>query len=242
MSSLAQHQSPLTPARDRRCDSDTADIRIFVADDHPLIVESIKSVFQAFDASTDVVGFTDIRELEAALERGPAPDLILVDYEMPGLASVEAISAFTARHTDIRVAVISGHVDGQLAREIIRCGCLGFVPKSLAPNAVYHAIRLMTGGGRFLPEFLVEASWQGLPAGLPDGAPIVVPGRQKYGLTRREVEVLRSLATGHTNKQIARELSIEEVTVKLHLRRGYAKLQVRNRIEAVRAVFEGALD
>ena len=243
MSSLAQHQSPLTPARNPRGDADTADARIYVADDHPLIVESIKSVFQTFDPSTDVTGFTRISDMEAALEGEPPPDLILVDFDMPGLASVKAVAALMARHPGARVAVISGHVDGHLAREAIRCGCAGFVPKSLAPNAVYHAIRLMTRGGRFLPEILVESPWPGLPpAGSPDAAPIVLPGRQKFGLTRREVEVLRSLATGHTNKQIARELGIEEVTVKLHLRRGYAKLKVRNRIEAVRAVFEGALD
>ena len=115
------------------------------------------------------------------------------------------------------------------------------MPKSLAPTAVYHAIRLMTNGDRFLPDFLVESPGQAIQIEAP--APPPAPaGRQKHGLTRREVEVLRALASGQTNKQIARELAIEEVTVKLHLRRSYAKLSVRNRIEAVRAVFEGALN
>ena len=154
---------------------------------------------------------------------------------MHGLASLEAVSAFMARHPGLRIAIISGYVDSHLAREIIHRGCLGYVPKSLAPTAVYHAVQLMANGDRFLPDFLVDEHFSA------DAAPPPPPGRQKHGLTRREVEVLRALASGQTNKQIARELAIEEVTVKLHLRRSYAKLNVRNRIEAVRAVFEGVL-
>ena len=216
--------------------------RLLFADDHPLILESLKTMFLTLDPTAEVAAFTDISLLEAALEDGATPDLVLIDFTMPGLASVGAVADYLGRHPDIRIAVISGHVDTQLTRDLIRLGCAGFVPKSLAPNAIYHAIRLMIGGGRFLPDCLVESPWDSAPAGPPDGAPIILPGRQKFGLTRREVAVLRSLATGQTNKQIARELNIEEVTVKLHLRRGYAKLCVRNRIEAVRAVFEGALD
>ena len=238
---MARYQMAEAPTRDDRRGREFGDIRLFVADDHPLILESIKGVFNIYDDTIEVVCFTDIRDLESALaddERNP--DLVLIDFNMPGLASVDAVSGFMARHPGPRVAVISGHVDSQLAREVIRRGCLGFVPKSLAPTAVYHAIRLMTNGDRFLPDFLVDSPSPTIQLPLP-AAPSLPAGRQKHGLTRREVEVLRALASGQTNKQIARELAIEEVTVKLHLRRSYAKLNVRNRIEAVRAVFEGAL-
>ena len=213
-------------------------VQVVVADDHPLILESIKGVFNLHDNTIDVICFTKLHDLERALDDdGVPPNLILIDFNMPGLASVEAISAFMARHPTSRIAVISGHVDSQLARDVIRRGCLGFVPKSLAPTAVYHAIRLMSSGDRFLPDFLVESFVPATEA----APPAALPDRQKHGLTRREIEVLRALASGQTNKQIARELAIEEVTVKLHLRRSYAKLSVRNRIEAVRAVFDGAL-
>ncbi len=242
MTALAQCLAPTAPVGDARKHNGKVEMRLFIADDHPLILESIKSIFHVFDESAEVIGFTDIAELEAALDHAPEPDLILIDFEMPGLANIDAVSEFVARHPGPRIAVISGHVDGQLAREVIRRGCLGFVPKSLAPSAIYHAIRLMTGGGRFLPDFLVDQSWPSTSEGSGDSTSNAAPGRQKHGLTRREVEVLRSLSLGHTNKQIARELGIEEVTVKLHLRRGYAKLNVRNRIEAVRAVFQGILD
>ena len=213
--------------------------RIFIADDHPLILESFKSVFIALDPSAEVVGFADFAALEAALSGGAVTDLVLLDLHMPGLDSVDAVRDFVERRPSDRVAVISGFVDARMAHDLIRGGCAGVIPKSLTPTAIYHAIRLMIGGGRFLPDCLAEVP---LRSGPPDDAPILLAGHREYGLTRREVEVLRSLATGQTNKQIGRELSIEEVTVKLHLRRSYAKLGVRNRIEAVRAVFDGALN
>ena len=214
--------------------------RLFIADDHPLILESLRGVFQTLDPAAEVAAFGTVSGLEAALENGKAPDLVLIDFDMPGLARVDAVARFLGRHPDIPIAVISGHADTPLTWDLIRLGCAGFVPKSLAPNAIYHAIRLMIGGGRFLPDCLIESPPPPAPA---QGSALTGPAsRQKFGLTRREVEVLRSLATGQTNKQIARALNIEEVTVKLHLRRGYAKLRVRNRIEAVRAVFDGALD
>ena len=97
----------------------------------------------------------------------------------------------------------------------------------------------MIGGSRFMPGFLIESAQ---PCAVAVAASTTVPVRHRLDLTRREIEVLRSLATGNTNKQIAQCLSIEEVTVKLHLRRAYSKLAVRNRVGAVRAVLEGVLD
>jgi len=215
-------------------------IRIFIADDHPLILDSFKGIFHALDPSAEVVGFTDIASLESVLTDEPTADLLLVDLHMPGLSSIDAVRDFIGRRPGDRVAVISGSVDARMAHDLIRAGCAGIIPKSLAPAAIYHAVRLMIGGGRFLPDCLAAAPLS--PAARANDAPIVLPGRLKFGLTRREAEVLRCLATGQTNKQIARDLRIEEVTVKLHLRRCYIKLGVRNRIEAVRAVLVGTLD
>ncbi|MEI6559752.1 MAG: response regulator transcription factor [Rhodospirillaceae bacterium] len=207
-----------------------------------MILDSVKGLFRVLDAAAEVSGFTSVAALESALGQAPLPDLVLIDFNMPGLASVEAVAAFIDRHHDVRIAVISGQVDGQLARDLIRNGCLGFVPKSLAPNALFHAIRLMVGGTRFLPDLLLNPVWPDSSAA-SDAVPAAASAdRHRLGLTPREIEVLRTLASGQTNKQIARELNIEEVTVKLHLRRSYAKLGVRNRIGAVRAILGGVLD
>ena len=218
--------------------------RVFIADDHPMIIQSLTSTFLAFDPSASVVGFTDFHKLVAALERGTPPDLVLIDFDMPGLASVRSVADFVTRHPECPIAVISGHIDSKLATSLINLGCVGFVPKRMPPNAIYHAILMMIAGGRFLPDSLIEPSSRPAaphPATPEEAAPIVQSCRQKCGLTPREVEVLGSLAKGHTNKQIARELNIADVTVRLHLRHAYAKLHVDNRIAAVRAVFGGVL-
>ena len=217
--------------------------RIFIADDHPMIIQSLTSTFLAFDPSASVIGFTVFSKLDAALERGETPDLVLIDFDMPSLASVGSIGDFVARHHRYPIAVISGHVDSKLATELINLGCVGFLPKRMPPNAIYHAILMMIAGGRFLPDSLIEPLSQPPPTTPEDAVPTVnvKTGRQKCGLTPREVEVLGSLAKGHTNKQIARELNIADVTVRLHLRHAYVKLQVDNRIAAVRAVFGGVL-
>ena len=213
-------------------------MRLFIADDHPLILGAVGMAVHAIDPTAEVTGFATVAGLEATLKNEPAPDLVLIDFEMPGFATVEKVANFIHRHQGVRIAVISGHVNGQLARDLIGHGSLGFVPKSLAPPALYHAVRLMIGGSRFMPGFLIESA----PSCAVTAASTTVAERHRLDLTRREVEVLRSLATGNTNKQIAQCLSIEEVTVKLHLRRAYSKLAVRNRVEAVRAVLEGVLD
>ena len=216
-------------------------MRLFIADDHPLILDSVAMTFRALDPTADVTKFTTVATLEAALTRNVAPDLVLIDFDMPGLSSVEAVASFIQRHREVRVAVISGHVNSQLARDLIGHGGFGFVPKSLAPTALYHAVRLMIGGSRFMPEFLIESTWCE-PQPRAAEASTAGPGRHRLGLTPREIDVLRSLATGKTNKQIALELGIEEVTVKLHLRRAFSKLAVRNRVSAVREVLGGVLD
>ena len=108
---------------------------LFVADDHPLILDTIKGVLQALDPGTEVTIFSTVDELELALGGDEAPDLVLIDFDMPGLASVQAVADFIRRHREVKVAVISGHVDVQLARDLIGQGSLGFVPKSLAPTA-----------------------------------------------------------------------------------------------------------
>ena len=121
--------------------------------------------------------------------------------------------------------------------------CAGLISKTLPSRAIFHAIRLMMAGERLLPNDLAELP--SVPALLP--VPVPVPTawpseRREFSLSRREVEVLGALMGGRTNKQIGRELDIKEATVKRHLRRGYGKLGVRNRVGAVCAVLAGALD
>ena len=215
--------------------------RLFIADSHPMILDSLTRLFLDLAPSIDVVCFATVSALEAALDQEGAPDLVLASFAIPGLTTVGAVCDFLGRYSDYRIAVISGHVNSELTRELFRLGCAGFISKTLPTRAIFHAVRLMMAGERLLPND--QAERPPVPASLPVPAPTAWPSEQReFNLSRREVEVLRALMGGRTNKQIGRELDIEEATVKLHLRRGYEKLGVRNRVGAVGAVLAGALD
>jgi DNA-binding NarL/FixJ family response regulator len=222
---------------------DTESARLYIADDHPLMLEAFSSLFLCRDPTIAVVGFGNISALERALMGNVAPDLVLLDLGMVGLSGVGGVGDFLGRHPGLRVGIIAGTVDSRLVQDLMRIGCFGVIPKTLPPNVVFHAIRLMMGGSHYLPECLGDdPARDSLESARPRSEPMGLAGSRSSGLTRREVEVLRSLAMGQTNKQIARALEIKEATVKLHLRHGYTKLDVRNRIGAARAVLEGALD
>ena len=206
--------------------------RIYVADDHPLIIESFKSCFIGPPFLTDVTGFLTLALLETALIGPPLPDLVLIDFNMPGVASVNAVAQFIRRHPEVRIAVLSGEINRQLAFELIQCGSLGFVPKTLPPMELYHALKLIISGSRYIPLIFAEEPQFAEPL----SRPIPVFSAHRSELTAREVEVLSGLAKGMTNKQIAISLGIVEVTVKIHLRHCFKKLGVRNRVQALRIV------
>ena len=213
--------------------------RVFIADNHPMVLESLTRLFLDIAPSIDVACFATVTALEAALDEEGAPDLVLASFAIPGLTTVGAVCDFIGRYSDCRIAVISGHVNSELTQELFRLGCAGLISKTLPTRAIFHAIRLMMAGERFLPDGLAQ-----LPS-VPALLPVPVSGAsepREFSLTRREMEVLRALMGGRTNKQIGVELDIEEGAVKLHLRRGYKKLGVRNRVGAVCAVLGGALD
>ncbi len=216
--------------------------RIYIADDHPLILESFCNIFSELDPMFIVSKFSEYSELENALSNGAAPDLVLIDFGMPGFGSIDTISKFLRSHSACLVAVFSGHVDSKLATDIIQLGCRGYIPKTLSPKAVYHAVLLMIEGGIFLPDFITTLSQVASSKVMQDCTETFVSEKQKYNFTSREVDVLIALTRGLQNKEIALELNLAEATVKIHLRHAFSKLKVCNRVGAVLAVMEGALN
>ena len=207
---------------------------IYVADDHPLIIEAFKLCFNSRPYVVEVSGFSSINHLDIALALPTSPDLVLIDFNMPGLASVDAVARFIERHPEVRIAIFSGEINAQLALDLIQCGSLGFVPKSLPPTALYHALQLMIGGHRYIPPFWADGRQRVDPPARP-----TISDKRRFELTAREEEILAGLAKGMSNKQIANALGICEVTVKLHLRHSYKKLGVCNRVQALNAILKG---
>lgn len=194
-------------------------MKILVADDHPLYREAAATQLRRLYPHAVV---DEAASLAAVVQDGEGGyDLFLVDFHMPGV-SVEAIGKLAARFPGTPVAVISGTADRDDVRAAIAAGARGFVPKTATADQFSSAIAMLLAGGTSVPvEFLRPDSEvrEGEPPWLASLSP-------------RELQVLKAVARGISNKEIARELDLAEVTVKLHLSAVFRKMGAHSRAEA----------
>jgi DNA-binding NarL/FixJ family response regulator len=189
--------------------------RILVVDDHPLYREGMMSALRARLPELEVLGAGSAEDGLALLESNPDTDLVLIDLRLPGMDGFGALAAYAARFPTVSRVLISGQEGPEIVRRAFESGALGFIPKSMAVDEVAAAIRRVLDGGVFAP-----------PSGLPPG---------EAGLTLRQLEVLRLLGAGYTNKEIARALDISERTAKAHVTAIFEAFGAENRTQAVLA-------
>ncbi|WP_375172853.1 response regulator transcription factor [Pseudooceanicola sp.] len=183
---------------------------ILLADDHELVRDTIAAYLMQ-NGRHNVRAVANLAEAEIALESG-AYDLVLLDYRMPGMEALDGLRRLAERHPDLPIALISGAAGGEVARQAVDLGAAGFLPKTLTAEDMIHAVDVLMAGAVYLPD-----------GALSDAT---------HGLTPREVEVVRGIAGGKSNKEIARDLGVQEVTIKLHVKTLSRKLGARNRTHA----------
>jgi DNA-binding NarL/FixJ family response regulator len=190
------------------------EMRILLADDHDLVRDTI-SLFLKSEGVDEVATAENLDDALAAARNGEF-DLALLDYKMPGMNGLEGVAQMKAAMNGGPVAVLSGMATPAIAQSAIEAGAIGFVPKTMSAKAMIGAIRLMVLGEVFMPvSFQQQAS-----------------NTNEANLTTRETEVLRALCDAKSNKEIARELNLQEVTIKLHVKTLCRKLDARNRTQA----------
>jgi DNA-binding NarL/FixJ family response regulator len=203
-------------------------IRILVVDDHPIVRSGITSVL-ATQSDFDVVGEAANGDDAIAAASRLAPDLVLMDLRMPVRSGVDASAAILAERPATRIVVLTTYAsDGEVLRAI-EAGAVGYLLKDVPHEELFRALRSVARGERYLAPVVTErlmARWQ-QPARLT--------------LTDRELDVLRCVARGDGNKQIAASLGIAEPTVKAHLVHIFEKLGVENRTAAARVAREHGL-
>lgn len=204
-------------------------MRVLIADDHPLYREAAALQVRRLYHQAEVDEVAGLPELRAALASPGRPyDLILVDYCMPGMSD-EALAELVNDLPDVPVAVVSGAASNDEVLAAVQAGVRGYIPKTSSPGYFAHALQLLLAGGTSIPADVVMATGARTPA---------TTWLEK--MSEREQEILRKVALGLSNKEIGRSLGLAEVTIKLHLRNLFRKMNVKSRAEAaVKAVKAG---
>lgn len=205
-------------------------VRILLIDDHDLFREGLKYLLPVLD---DSVQYFEAGSMDCALQLDPdiAIDLILLDFYMPGVNGLEALDRCRERFESASLVVVSGEEDPRIIRGTIERGASGFIPKSSSREVLLSALRVVLGGGTWLPGYALQSPG---PMNLTPVRHVAVDDATRQ-LSRRQFEVLMKAVQGKSNKTIARELDISDHTVKAHLSVAFRILGVQNRTEAVYA-------
>ncbi len=202
-------------------------MQILVLDDHPLFAEALGEFLRVGRPEIGIVAEGSIAEGQAALGRMGSVQLIVADFNMPGMDGGAGIALLRAAAPVVPIAIVSGETAHQASERVRAFGASGFVPKTLRPPLLRAAILLIAEGGTYFPD---------QPP--PDAnAPL-----HAVQFTARERAILAAIAAGQPNKQIAADLQVEEVTVKAHVTRILAKTGLRNRVQLALYAVRNDLD
>jgi DNA-binding NarL/FixJ family response regulator len=193
-----------------------------ICDDHALVRDAVAGLVRRRWPEAEILQAADFPTAWALAARGAG--LCIVDLNMPGAPPLEGVGGVMAAAPDARLLVLTGQDDDALMLDLLRLGVAGFASKTLEPAVLAAAIELVAAGGRYLPPRLAE---------LGPLAPAPARTAAKSPLTERQLSVLRLMARGQANKQIARELELSPATVKTHVATLIAVLGASNRTEAV---------
>lgn len=191
---------------------------VLIADDHHLVRDTVAH-YLAAEEGVSVELAESLSETLEVIGRCGSFDIVLLDLVMPGMDGTDGIRHVVEANKDGAVVLFSGSPRRPMVSEALQMGIRGVVPKTLPARSLIHALRFVAEGNVYLPMSLIEKQNEVLPEKL-------------RGLTPQEGRVLRKLCEGMTNKEIARQMELSEVTIKTHMRAICSKLGARNRTHA----------
>ena len=213
----------------------SAPLRILLADDHVTVRHGLKLLIEAQPDMKVVAEASDgTAAIQQALEL--KPDVIVMDISMPGMNGLVATRKLKHQHPNAVIVTLTRHGDEAYLQELLRAGASGYVLKQSAPTELLQAIRAAAAGGQYLDSALTARVTAGFLG--REGKGVKTGG----SLTERESDVLRMIASGYSNKEIAGQLSLSVKTVEAHKANAMRKLGLAGRIDIVKyAMLQGWL-
>jgi DNA-binding NarL/FixJ family response regulator len=212
-------------------------LRVLLADDHVTVRHGLKLLI---DSQPDMKVVSEASDGNAAVQRTLElkPDVVVMDISMPGMNGLVATRTLKAARSGTAVVTLTRHGDDAYLQELLRAGVSGYVLKQSAPSELLQAIRAAAAGGQYLDSSLTSRVTAGFLG--KDGKKTTKSGA---ALSERESAVLRLIASGYSNKEIAARLSLSVKTVEAHKANAMRKLDLAGRIDIVKyAVLQGWLD
>jgi two-component system nitrate/nitrite response regulator NarL len=206
-------------------------VKLLIVDDHPLFRDGLAALLRQASADTVVVQASSTEEALNLVDE-QIVDAVFMDLVMPGLCGEAAVREFARRHPDLPVIVLSSSENASDVRRVLNAGASGYIPKSATAQTVVSALQLVLSGNIYVPPLLVTAATRASDPGGHDAPRAVAQ------LTERQVDVLKYLRDGLSNKEISANLGIAEKTVKVHIAAIFKTLNVVNRTQAARFLHE----
>lgn len=215
-------------------------MRVLVADDHQLVIDALERYLTRIDPDVEVIRASRFEETLDNVRESPGFDLIILDLYLPDMTGLEGLTFLHSQWPEIPIVMISGIASRREIMDALERGAAGFILKDLSSTMIIKALELVLSGERYIPSVLLDGG--NLIKKKPGYSGKVTrdTGSLFGKLTRRECEVLALLLDGYSNKEIARNIGVKEITAAFHLRGVFKKLGVSNRTQAAaKALREG---
>jgi DNA-binding NarL/FixJ family response regulator len=214
--------------------------KVLLVDDQPLLRTGFRMILSA-ESDLQVVGEASNGETAIEMARKVKPDVVLMDIRMPGMDGIQATRALAGPGVEepVKVLMLTTFGLDEYVVESLRAGASGFLLKDAPPEDLVEAIRVVAAGEALLAPSITRRLLDRVASKLPPAHDNVIPALQE--LTERELEVLKLVARGLSNAEIAEKLVLSETTVKTHVSRVLAKLDLRDRVQAVILSYETGL-
>ena len=216
------------------------DIRVVIADDHPVVRKGLRMTLEEFGAEIELVGESADGSAIVRLVEDVQPDVVLMDIRMPGMDGLEALEQIRASSPRVAVVILTTYNEDALLLRGLQAGACGYLLKDCPLETLLHAIRAAARGETLLQPEMVARLLKTHPVP-PSSLPAAAPAANVPRFSGRELEILAAIARGERSKEIAASLGLTRRTVETYLTNIYLKLEVDSRAAAVAVALEKGL-